>query len=50
MKIHHLRNATMVIETDDQFILVDPMIGPEATLPTFTFFRFKAKRKPITFP
>lgn len=47
MKIHHLRNATMIIEAGNQFILVDPMIGPKATLPTFTFFRFKAKRNPI---
>lgn len=47
MKIHHLRNATMIIEANNQFILVDPMLGPKATLPTFTFFRFKAKRNPI---
>lgn len=47
MKIHHLRNATMIIEAGNQFILVDPMIGPQATLPTFTFFRFKAKKNPI---
>ncbi|MFT5645584.1 MAG: L-ascorbate metabolism protein UlaG (beta-lactamase superfamily) [Aureispira sp.] len=47
MKIHHLRNATMIIEAGNQFILVDPMIGPKASLPTFTFFRFKAKRNPI---
>jgi L-ascorbate metabolism protein UlaG (beta-lactamase superfamily) len=47
MKIHHFRNATMIIEAGNQFILVDPMIGPKATLPTFTFFRFKAKKNPI---
>lgn len=47
MKIHHLRNATMIIEANNQFILVDPMIGPKASLPTFTFFRFKAKKNPI---
>ena len=32
MKIHHLRNATMVIETKDQFILVDPMLGKKELL------------------
>lgn len=47
LKIHHLRNATMVIETESDIILVDPMIGPVGTIPTFTFFRFKPKRNPI---
>lgn len=47
MKIQHFRNATMVIEADDKVILVDPMIGPVGTMPTFTFFRFKARRNPI---
>lgn len=47
MKIQHFRNATMVIEADDKVILVDPMIGPVGIMPTFTFFRFKAKRNPI---
>lgn len=48
MKIHHLRNATMVIETKDQFILVDPMLGEKGTAgPPFTLFRFKPKRNPI---
>lgn len=47
MKIHHFRNATMIIEANSHFILVDPMLGPMATMPTFTFFRFKAKKNPI---
>ncbi|MEM1320287.1 MAG: MBL fold metallo-hydrolase [Bacteroidota bacterium] len=47
MKIHHFRNATFIIEVADKFILVDPMIGPVGTMPTFTFFRFKAKKNPI---
>ncbi len=47
MKIHHFRNATMTIEVNDKAILVDPMIGPEGTMPTFTFFRFKARKNPI---
>lgn len=48
MKIHHLRNATMVIETGDKVLLVDPMLGKKGTAgPTFTLFRFKPQRNPI---
>ena len=47
MKIQHFRNATMVIQSGDHVILVDPMIGPKGTMPPFTFFRFKPKRNPI---
>lgn len=47
MKIQHFRNATMTLETDNEVILVDPMIGPAGTIPTFTFFRFKPKKNPI---
>ena len=48
MKISHLRNATLVIETADKVILVDPMLGKKGTAgPTFTLFRFKPQRNPI---
>jgi len=48
MKVHHLRNATLVIETGDKVILVDPMLGRKgASAPTFTLFRFKPQRNPI---
>ncbi|WP_298115614.1 MBL fold metallo-hydrolase [Flavobacterium sp.] len=48
MKIHHLRNATLIIETGDKVILVDPMLGKKGTAgPTFTLFRFKPQRNPI---
>ncbi|MEE9438440.1 MAG: MBL fold metallo-hydrolase [Saprospiraceae bacterium] len=47
LSLHHLRNATMVIETEKDVILVDPMLGLKGTLPTFTFFRFKAQKNPI---
>lgn len=48
MRIHHLRNATMVIETKAEFILVDPMLGKKGTAgPPFTLFRFKPQRNPI---
>lgn len=48
MKISHIRNATMVIETSDNVILVDPMLGAKGTAgPTFTLFRYKPLKNPI---
>jgi L-ascorbate metabolism protein UlaG (beta-lactamase superfamily) len=47
MKLHHLRNATLVIETETDVILVDPMLGKRKTIPPFTIFRYKAHRNPI---
>lgn len=47
MKFHHLRNATLVIETDEHVILVDPMLGKRKTIPPFTIFRYKPKRNPL---
>lgn len=48
MKVHHLRNATLAIETGDKVILVDPMLGKKgAASPPFSIFRFKAQRNPI---
>lgn len=47
MKLHHLRNATLIIEVGEQFILVDPMLGNVGTLLPFSLFRFKAKRNPL---
>jgi L-ascorbate metabolism protein UlaG (beta-lactamase superfamily) len=38
----------MVLETGNQVILVDPMLGQKGTAgPPFTLFRFKPKRNPI---
>ncbi len=47
MKIHHLRNATFVIETGDSIILVDPMLGEIGTIPPFSIIRFKASKNPV---
>ncbi|RMH63445.1 MAG: MBL fold metallo-hydrolase [Calditrichaeota bacterium] len=47
MTIHHLRNATCVLECGDRHILVDPMIGARGTLPPFAHIRFKALRNPL---
>ncbi|NQZ77859.1 MAG: MBL fold metallo-hydrolase [Ekhidna sp.] len=48
MKIHHIRNATMVIETSDKVLLIDPMLGSKGSAgPPFTLFRFKPLKNPI---
>ncbi len=46
MIIHHLRNATFVIESGENCILVDPMLGPQGPLPPFARFKHKALRNP----
>ena len=46
LKIHHLRNATMVLETEKEVILIDPMLGGQGIMPSFTLFRHKARRNP----
>jgi L-ascorbate metabolism protein UlaG (beta-lactamase superfamily) len=48
MKLHHLRNATLVIETEKHVILIDPMLGKRKTIPPFTIFRYNPKRNPLT--
>lgn len=47
MKLHHLRNATLVIETQEKFILVDPMLGEKGSGLPFTLFRFKPRKNPL---
>ncbi len=47
MKIHHIRNATFIIESIDKFILIDPMLGEKGSGIPFTFIRFKARKNPI---
>jgi L-ascorbate metabolism protein UlaG (beta-lactamase superfamily) len=47
MKLHHIRNATFVIEAGNKIILVDPMLGKIGTQPPFTLFRYKPKRNPL---
>ncbi|MFB3387841.1 MBL fold metallo-hydrolase [Flavobacterium sp. LAR06] len=47
MKLHHLRNATLVIETEQHVILVDPMLGKRKTIPPFTLFRYSPHRNPL---
>ena len=47
MKIHHLRNATFVIESGKYHILIDPMLSEKGELPPFARFRHKSQRNPI---
>lgn len=47
LKIHHFRNASLVIETTNDVILVDPMLGEKGTLPPFSFIRAKMRRNPL---
>ena len=47
MKIHHLRNATCVLETENKHILIDPMLNKKGDLPPFSAIRFKARCNPL---
>ncbi len=47
MKIHHLRSATFIIESNNNFILVDPMLGDKGSIPPLTLFRQKPRRNPM---
>lgn len=46
LKIHHIRNATMVLETQQAVILIDPMLGKQGIMPPFSIFRNKIRRNP----
>ena len=47
MRIHQIRNATLVIESGDHRILLDPMLGNPGTLPPYSLVRFRALRNPL---
>jgi L-ascorbate metabolism protein UlaG (beta-lactamase superfamily) len=47
MKIHHLRNATFVIEAGKHHILVDPMLGDKGSLPPYAYLRHPPRRNPL---
>lgn len=47
MKLHHLRNATFMIESGEISILIDPMLSDKGRLPPFAYFKHKAIRNPI---
>jgi L-ascorbate metabolism protein UlaG (beta-lactamase superfamily) len=47
MRIHFIRNATLIIHSGEHRILVDPMLGPKGSGPSFSFIRHKSQRNPI---
>lgn len=47
MKLHHLRNATFVIESGAHHILIDPMLSEKGALPPFAKARHKPRRNPL---
>lgn len=47
MKITQLRNATIVIESGENVILVDPMFAPQAAIPSLKYFTGNNKRNPL---
>lgn len=46
LKIHQVRNATIVLETERDVILIDPMLGNQGIMPSFTLFRHKSRKNP----
>lgn len=46
MKIHHLRSATFIIESGENFILIDPMLGKKGSMPPFSVIKAKATKNP----
>ncbi|MEA9355970.1 MBL fold metallo-hydrolase [Bacteriovorax sp. PP10] len=47
LKIHQIRNATVVIEWKENFLLVDPMLSPKGKLPSFKYFTLNRRRNPL---
>lgn len=47
MKIHFVRNATFVMETGDNRILVDPCLAKKGTLPPYTLLRRPPRLNPL---
>lgn len=47
MQIHFIRNATLVIHAGSECILVDPMLGPQGSLPPYAFIRHRPRRNPM---
>ena len=50
MKIHQIRNATILIDYADQRILVDPMLMPRHTLPPLRLFKYRERNPAVDLP
>ena len=46
MKLHHIRNATFVIESKQNYILIDPMLSNKGELPPFSVIKHKIAKNP----
>lgn len=47
MKIRHIRNACVIIHSDEQSILVDPCLNAKGSLPPYAFIRTRPRRNPL---
>ncbi len=47
LKLHHLRNATCVIQSGDLNFLIDPMLSEKGALPPYAWLKHKARRNPL---
>jgi len=47
VKITQIRNATMLIHSGDNVILVDPMLAPKAAIPSLKYVTTKRQRNPL---
>ncbi len=50
MKINHLRNATLILETAQQVIIIDPALGDRGSIPPLSIFRAKRIQRNPTVP
>jgi L-ascorbate metabolism protein UlaG (beta-lactamase superfamily) len=50
MKIHQIRNATILVEFNDVRLLVDPMLARKDAFPTMTFLKAKARNPTVDLP
>lgn len=47
MKITHIRNATVIIQTGEYVILVDPMLAPKNAIPALKYGTRRKRRNPL---
>lgn len=47
MKITQLRNATIVIQFNQQVILVDPMLAPQGSIPPLKYLTLQHRKNPL---
>lgn len=50
MKIHQIRNATLLVEYEDIRLLVDPMLANKHALPPLRFFKMRGRNPSVPLP